>query len=1470
MNINKVNREDLFNIVKGKIIHADIVGDIGCEIRPQEFIESHYHICIDPHKQYLDYVKNKINFSKNYLFINADWFEAVKIFPENSFDTIFLLDVIEHLEKDIALNLLEKTKKLITKQIVVFTPLGFVEQHHETDKDAWGLDGGKWQEHKSGWLPKDFGEGWEFFVCEDFHTHDNLGNEYEKPQGAFFAIFNSLNEVKKAKPIFTVVVPTYNQSQFLSDALDSLINQSFPFWEAIIVNDGSTDNTKEVIEKYLSVDKRFKAFNKENGGVASALNIGIQNAQGDWICWLSSDDLFEPDKLEVHFKEILNYPEIKFFHSHWFLLIDETKQKIAPPLWLPIPPTEFQVTRFFWANYIHGNAIAVHRSVFNEVGLFNESLRQGQDFDMWLRISSKFVSHYIDKRTCITRIHKGQTTNSFVEGGVLDSTRALINFLNKKSFPELFPFTDFSKPKNLLNALNEIIFISTKENAFIYRCGFTTALAEKTMEWFTNEIPKQLLNKLFPIFKDIVKSYIEQPLSEDIKNVLKLFLNKDRVTYEQHNFIFETKQFVNKLILSGEQNQAKAIEKYLLRILNLNTKHENSDGSYEPILLAYPKDNGFKKIEPSHINHWILEPGRIEANSIKQRLNITCKNCNSNFDISLEYEMGKDPTVQEFICPKCKNGYKFDDKNFDLDFIEFHNRKVSASDCSVSDSSTVAFFIRDASVVGGGTKILFKYIEWLIKLGVNVTIYSFTKKPDWVDTKLNYIKINNEFDIKTNHKLHFVFSIFDVPFVLNKIPISKVVHICQGYEGYHFGKNYNELRSDKHILTKLHEIPVKNICVSSHLVDLFKNKFNREPFYIPNGINHKVFSFSYDIREKSILFIGNPFYPLKGFEFLATGLKNIQTSNSRIEKLKLIIVMGFQPENLENIIKHFEEQLNCFVEFKIKLKSEEVAYLMRKVGLVVCTSWYEGFSLPLLEAMATGTPVITTYNLGAQSFCREGYNSFNTEYGNVKKLASLIIGILNSTIDTKELVKNAYKTSVEYKEINSVNNFINVFGKLLNFEFANVKKESLINEHQYDDSIYENELLTEAKNKNSLISIVIPVYNQVSYTINCIEGITNAINQKIELIIIDNASSDNTSAILSSYKNENIELKIIKNEINLGFPKAVNQGIVNSSGKYILIANNDIVFTNNSIGRMIEIAETEPKIGIVGPISNEVSGVQKDSHAKYNSIVEMHKYAEEVSEKNKGQVLQFPRVAFLCTLIKRELIDKIGGLDERFSPGNFEDDDFCLRAQLAGFKTVIAKDVFIHHYGSKSFKANGLKEYQKRLDINKQKFVEKWGATPEEIWLESKPIKNRNLYFPISDDKFKQYFERTRIYLNDSELNLAVESIINAIENYKEENAEIIKYDELLNLAANIFLADGDLLNAQSYFEQELQTNPQSSSACFGLGQIFLTAENYEAAKTMFEWAIKNDEKNLKAKESLQNVNEILGLDINHNSLVEM
>ncbi|MBK7104469.1 MAG: glycosyltransferase [Ignavibacteriae bacterium] len=445
-------------------------------------------------------------------------------------------------------------------------------------------------------------------------------------------------------------------------------------------------------------------------------------------------------------------------------------------------------------------------------------------------------------------------------------------------------------------------------------------------------------------------------------------------------------------------------------------------------------------------------------------------------------------------------------------------------------------------------------------------------------------------------------------------------------------------------------------------------------------------------------------------------------------------------------------------------------------------------------------------------------------------------------------------------------NWLNVFNKVLKIDNIDNSDSSVFSKKQSN----KNEKLCNLNNINKITSIIALTYNQLKYTKEFIESV-QANTSNYQLIIIDNNSTDGTKEYLTKLKKQHQNVNVIFNEENLGFPKAINQGILEANGNYVVLLNNDVVVTKDWLDRMIEIADSDNKIGIVGPISNFVSGVQIDKNAKYNSIDEMHKYANRISIENKNQIQEFPRVAFLCTLIKKEVIEKIGGLDERFSPGNFEDDDFCLRAQLAGYKTVIAKDVFIHHYGSVSFKANGENNYSERLKINKQKFIDKWGADPEEIWLKGKLWKNRNIKIPIYKDLFKQSIERTFQNIDENEIDFAIENIKLSIEYFDQSDRigyENISKEVLINIAGNLALSNNELEEAKNWFEKELEINPNSSTACFGLGEIFNKAEMLEESKAMLEWAVVNNIKNQNAKIKLEEVNQKLNLSVDHNSLL--
>jgi hypothetical protein len=137
--------------------------------------------------------------------INSTW-DILKSLSSKSVDTIIFTDVIEHLSKSQGRKLLREAERVANVQVILFTPLGFLPQCHPDGKDAWGLDGGEWQNHKSGWKPKDFDEKWDIFLCEKFHFGTDEKNLFKKPYGAFWALLNIEPDMEQNQAI-TILLP---------------------------------------------------------------------------------------------------------------------------------------------------------------------------------------------------------------------------------------------------------------------------------------------------------------------------------------------------------------------------------------------------------------------------------------------------------------------------------------------------------------------------------------------------------------------------------------------------------------------------------------------------------------------------------------------------------------------------------------------------------------------------------------------------------------------------------------------------------------------------------------------------------------------------------------------------------------------------------------------------------------------------------------------------------------------------------------------------------------------------------------------------------------------------------------------------------------------------------------------------------------------------------------------------------------
>ncbi len=268
-------------------------------------------------------------------------------------------------------------------------------------------------------------------------------------------------------------------------------------------------------------------------------------------------------------------------------------------------------------------------------------------------------------------------------------------------------------------------------------------------------------------------------------------------------------------------------------------------------------------------------------------------------------------------------------------------------------------------------------------------------------------------------------------------------------------------------------------------------------------------------------------------------------------------------------------------------------------------------------------------------------------------------------------------------------------------------------DEQDAEELFAYQFLTRVKSVPQIVygltSIVLVTYGQLDYTRMCLESIRRFTDEPYELIVVDNNSPDLTREYLQGQT----DVHLIENEVNRGFPAAANQGMSVAKGEQVLLLNNDTIVTTGWLRRMLDALHMRSSVGLVGPVSNSVSGPQQID-VSYDELSQLDGFAWDWSKRNLNNAVACDRLVGFCLLFRREVMDAIGMLDERFGIGNFEDDDFCRRALEHGFEAVIAKNAFVHHFGGTTFIASGV-DYGQLLAENQRKYAEKWSSEDNDL-----------------------------------------------------------------------------------------------------------------------------------------------------------
>lgn len=246
----------------------------------------------------------------------------------------------------------------------------------------------------------------------------------------------------------------------------------------------------------------------------------------------------------------------------------------------------------------------------------------------------------------------------------------------------------------------------------------------------------------------------------------------------------------------------------------------------------------------------------------------------------------------------------------------------------------------------------------------------------------------------------------------------------------------------------------------------------------------------------------------------------------------------------------------------------------------------------------------------------------------------------------------------------------------------------------------------DAEEPLPLVSIILVTYNKVELTRQCLRNIVEATETPYEIVVVDNASADGTVAWLRSLDLPG--LTIVANRENLGFGRGCNVGAEVARGEYLVFLNNDTLLCRGWLGRMARKLRAHSGLGMIGPMTNVASNAQRIGPEHSIRSEDYLAVAARLERDHAGQIQLLRRLIGFCMVVHRSVWDAVGPFDPRFGIGHYEDDDLCVRMERAGYKVAAARDVYVHHFASKSFEGAGIDAFANQFE-KAFVFYKKWG-----------------------------------------------------------------------------------------------------------------------------------------------------------------
>lgn len=239
-------------------------------------------------------------------------------------------------------------------------------------------------------------------------------------------------------------------------------------------------------------------------------------------------------------------------------------------------------------------------------------------------------------------------------------------------------------------------------------------------------------------------------------------------------------------------------------------------------------------------------------------------------------------------------------------------------------------------------------------------------------------------------------------------------------------------------------------------------------------------------------------------------------------------------------------------------------------------------------------------------------------------------------------------------------------------------------------------------------SIIVLTHNGLPFTKLCLESVVaNTDSRNYEIVVVDNASTDNTPIYLRQFAARHSHVRLALNDRNRGFAAGNNRGLSLASGEVLILLNNDTIVAPGWLSPLVRRLG-DPSVGAAGPVTNRI-GNEAQVPCHYGNYGEFLEFAARYTESHRGEHLEIPMLVMFCFAMHRDVFERVGFLDEQFAGAMFEDDDYAMRIREASLRLLCVEDSFVHHFGEGAI-GNWAKttEYGERFHANRARWEQKW------------------------------------------------------------------------------------------------------------------------------------------------------------------